>query len=85
VSFKQFLRTPDGFDIAYTICGSGLPFVFVPNLINHVVLSWHLPGLDEWLPALAERFQVVRYDSCGMGMSTRNLRASRRGRWRYCA
>jgi pimeloyl-ACP methyl ester carboxylesterase/DNA-binding CsgD family transcriptional regulator len=69
----QYIRTSDGFDIAYTVSGSGRPFVFVPNQISHATLGWQMPGLDEWLPALTECFRLIRYDSRGMGMSTRGL------------
>ena len=69
----QYVTTPDGIDIAYTVSGEGPPLVFVPNLINHVLLSWQVPHLGDWLRGLSEHFTLVRYDSRGMGMSTRGL------------
>jgi pimeloyl-ACP methyl ester carboxylesterase/DNA-binding CsgD family transcriptional regulator len=70
----QYAKTTDGISVAYTVSGTGAPFVFVPNLTNHVLLSWQLPHIAPWLRALSERFMLVRYDSRGMGMSTRGLR-----------
>ena len=69
----QYVTTSDGINIAYTVSGDGQPMVFVPNLINHVLLSWQMPQMGPWLRALTGRFRLVRYDSRGMGMSTRGL------------
>jgi pimeloyl-ACP methyl ester carboxylesterase/DNA-binding CsgD family transcriptional regulator len=69
----QYVTTADGINVAYTVSGGGPPLVFVPNLMNHVLLSWQKPNLGSWLRALAGRFRLVCYDSRGMGMSTRGL------------
>jgi len=68
----RYVVTPDGYSIAYTVTGTGIPFVFMPGWTNHAQEMWtgHAGGLFR---ALAERFQLINYDSRGMGMSTRKL------------
>jgi pimeloyl-ACP methyl ester carboxylesterase/DNA-binding CsgD family transcriptional regulator len=70
----QYVTTSDGCNIAYTVSGLGQPFVYVPNLATHALLSWERPNLGDWWRALARRFALVTYDSRGSGMSTRGLR-----------
>jgi pimeloyl-ACP methyl ester carboxylesterase/DNA-binding CsgD family transcriptional regulator len=70
----QYVTTPDGADIAYTVTGSGEPFVFLPGFLNHVQDAWRgyyssTPLLQE----LADRFRLVNFDSRGLGLSTRCL------------
>ena len=68
----RYVITPDGYSIAYTVSGRGIPFVVMPTWTNHVREMWSgSPG--DMFRALAERFQLVNYDSRGMGMSTRKL------------
>jgi pimeloyl-ACP methyl ester carboxylesterase/DNA-binding CsgD family transcriptional regulator len=70
----QYFTTSDGVDIAYAVCGSGTPFVFMPMGFNHVSMAWNdSPFAAEWLQLLAQRFNVVHYDGRGQGMSTRKL------------
>ncbi len=69
----QYVTTSDGYDIAYTVCGEGRPFVFMPGQGNHVQLSWNTPIHSEWLEGLRDRFQLIHYDSRGHGLSTRGL------------
>jgi DNA-binding CsgD family transcriptional regulator/pimeloyl-ACP methyl ester carboxylesterase len=69
----QYVTTSDGFDIAYTVCGAGRPFVLMPPQGNHVQLSWNKAGDSEWLEGLKQRFTLISYDSRGQGMSTRGL------------
>lgn len=70
----QYATTRDGARIAYTVSGSGPPLIFLPMGLNHVQLSWRYDRrIIGWLQALNERFRLVRYDSRGQGMSTRNL------------
>jgi DNA-binding CsgD family transcriptional regulator/pimeloyl-ACP methyl ester carboxylesterase len=69
----QYVTTSDGFDIAYTVCGDGPPYVFMPNQANHVQLEWSSPIHMAWLEGLKERFTLICYDHRGQGMSTRGL------------
>ena len=66
----QYVTTSDGYNIAYTVSGEGIPFVFMPWNVNHVQLGWGHPG---WLQGLAQGFRLVNYDSRGQGLSTRGL------------
>jgi pimeloyl-ACP methyl ester carboxylesterase len=69
----QYVTTSDGYDIAYTVCGEGRPYVFMPNQANHVQLEWGSPIHMGWLAGLKERFTLICYDHRGQGMSTRGL------------
>jgi len=70
----QYLRTRDGKNIAYAVCGQGEPLVFVPALFGHVNLGWDL--YPSWFRALASRFRFLHYDGRGSGLSSRNLDVS---------
>jgi pimeloyl-ACP methyl ester carboxylesterase/DNA-binding CsgD family transcriptional regulator len=69
----QYVTTSDGVNIAYTVCGTGIPFVETPPSFSHVQLFWTFPGMSSWFEALSSRFRLVRYDHRGQGMSTRSL------------
>jgi len=69
----QYVRTEDGFDIAFTVAGKGLPFVFMPWPFSHRGLWWETAFGRPLAEALAQRFRLVQYDSRGQGMSTRGL------------
>jgi DNA-binding CsgD family transcriptional regulator len=69
----QYVTTSDGFDIAYTVCGEGRPFVYMPTQGNHVQLIWKKAGDSAWLEGLKERFTLICYDGRGQGMSSRDL------------
>jgi DNA-binding CsgD family transcriptional regulator/pimeloyl-ACP methyl ester carboxylesterase len=70
----QYVRTSDGYDIAYAVSGEGRPFVLLPGAFEHVQLAWRYPGLQPWLEGLAARFQLIQIDERGAGMSTRGLK-----------
>jgi DNA-binding CsgD family transcriptional regulator/pimeloyl-ACP methyl ester carboxylesterase len=69
----QYVRSEDGFDIAYTVAGQGMPFVFMPWPFSHRGLWWQTAFGRPVAETLAERFRLVQYDSRGQGMSTRGL------------
>jgi DNA-binding CsgD family transcriptional regulator/pimeloyl-ACP methyl ester carboxylesterase len=72
----QYVRTSDGYDIAYCVSGSGTGFVHVPFPFNHIQLFWRPDSA--WLPWFVElrrRFRLVQYDFRGAGMSSRGLDA----------
>ena len=71
----KFVTTPDGYNIAYAISGSGTPLVFAPPAFSHIQMVWESPRTREWLEGLAARFQLVQFDFRGQGMSTRGLPA----------
>lgn len=69
----QYVTTNDGIDVAYTVTGSGRPFVFMPWPFNNVSLIWGSQFGRPLLEGLAQRSLLVQYDSRGQGMSTRGL------------
>ena len=67
----NYVRTSDGFDIAYRVAGQGPPFVLAPAVMGQISDLWErFPGLFQ---ALSQRFTVVQYDSRGQGLSSRGL------------
>jgi DNA-binding CsgD family transcriptional regulator len=69
----HYVRTTDGFDIAYMTSGTGPVLVFLPQLYQHSQLLWASPRYGATLRYWATRFRVVQYDSRGQGMSQRGL------------
>ena len=69
----SYVRTEDGYNIAYTVTGRGLPFVYLPLPFSHRGLWWQTAFGRPMAEALASRFRLVQYDSRGQGMSTRGL------------
>jgi pimeloyl-ACP methyl ester carboxylesterase/DNA-binding CsgD family transcriptional regulator len=63
----------DGISIAYSVSGSGQPFVFMPGAMSHLQLDWRLDDIRAWCERLSDRFRLIRYDGRGQGMSTRGL------------
>jgi pimeloyl-ACP methyl ester carboxylesterase len=64
-------RTQDGVSIALASAGQGLPLVRSATWFNHLDYDWHVPLRGALLHYLAERFQLVRYDGRGTGLSDR--------------
>jgi DNA-binding CsgD family transcriptional regulator/pimeloyl-ACP methyl ester carboxylesterase len=69
----QYVKTSDGFDIAYCVSGRGQPLVFTGGGFMHVQLAWRMPRLRDWLERLAARFQLVQFDMRGTGLSARDV------------
>jgi pimeloyl-ACP methyl ester carboxylesterase/DNA-binding CsgD family transcriptional regulator len=69
----QYVKTSDGYDIAYGVCGRGLPLLALTSTFEHVQLAWQYPGLDTWLEGFSERFRLIQLDPRGTGLSTRGL------------
>lgn len=70
----QYVKTSDGYNLAYTRVGRGSPLIFVPLNFSHVQLFWKSDNmLSKWLYGLAERFELILYDGRGQGMSSRGL------------
>ena len=71
----QYLTTADGYNIAYSVTGSGRPFVLMPEPFNHLHMIASSPTHRSLLEPLAERFRLVQYDPRGFGLSSRGLRS----------
>jgi DNA-binding CsgD family transcriptional regulator/pimeloyl-ACP methyl ester carboxylesterase len=69
----QYVTTSDGFNIAYTVCGEGPPYVRMPDQGSHVQLNWNVAIHSGWLEGLRDRFSLICYDGRGQGMSSRGL------------
>jgi len=69
----QYVKTSDGYDIAYAVSGKGEPLVIAATGIDHVQLAWDFPDLGDFLRALAERYRLIQLDIHGAGMSSRGL------------
>jgi DNA-binding CsgD family transcriptional regulator/pimeloyl-ACP methyl ester carboxylesterase len=72
----QYVRTADGFDIAYTVEGNGPPFLWMTNHFTSLVSGSRLAGSRELIDLYASRFRVIRYDWRGKGLSQRGLGAT---------
>jgi pimeloyl-ACP methyl ester carboxylesterase len=67
----QYVKTSDGYNIAYSVAGGGEPLVFsVPNF-SSVQAVWH--QYPDWMQGLAERFHLVTFDYRGRGLSSKGL------------
>jgi pimeloyl-ACP methyl ester carboxylesterase len=68
-------RTQDGVSIALASAGQGLPIVRAATWFNHLEYDWHVQLRGALLHHLAERFQLIRYDGRGTGLSDRYVPA----------
>ena len=73
----QYVRTKDGWDIAYTVMGQGRPLVCVSFPFSNIRLYWSAPGdVRPWLEHAAERFRLIYFDARGVGLSSRGLESA---------
>jgi pimeloyl-ACP methyl ester carboxylesterase/DNA-binding CsgD family transcriptional regulator len=70
----QYVRTSDGYDIAYRITdGAGPPLLFLPLPLIDMNRVWQ--WFPDWMEGLAQRFRLIQFDCRGQGFSTRHLPA----------
>ena len=69
----QYVKTSDGYDIAYAVSGEGVPVIRVPQIWSHFSLQWSSGILDSEFRQWSEHFKMVLFDSRGQGLSTRGL------------
>ncbi|HEU0075964.1 MAG TPA: alpha/beta fold hydrolase [Dehalococcoidia bacterium] len=71
----QYVKTSDGYDIAYCVSGEGRPLIFMWDMpLGCAELLWRSPIMRTFFEPMASRFRLVQFDSRGSGNSTRNLR-----------
>lgn len=68
-----FCRTPDGVNLAVARVGRGMPLVCVPMWGSHLEYDWENPVRAQLWQFLADRFDLIRYDGRGFGLSDRNI------------
>jgi pimeloyl-ACP methyl ester carboxylesterase/class 3 adenylate cyclase len=69
VPHARYATTSDGVRIAYTIHGTGEPFVYFRGLNSHAEENWSTGWTARYLGVLAHAFRVVLVDARGNGMS----------------
>jgi len=69
----RYLTTPDGVRLAYAVHGEGPPLVYVRGWSSHLDLFWDDMEFRAFFEAIGSRFQVVRFDMRGTGMSDRQV------------
>ena len=65
----HYCKSVDGTRIAYSTTGNGVPFVRVGHWLTHLEHDWHSPIWRPFLNELGKRFEVIRYDQRGCGLS----------------
>jgi len=65
----HFCTASDGVRIAYALAGQGPPLVKAANWLNHLEYDWQSPIWSHLLHELASRYQLIRYDERGNGLS----------------
>jgi class 3 adenylate cyclase len=69
----RYCTTEDGVRIAYCVEGEGPPLVVCPLLLESFSIDHLLPEYKGFLRELSRRFEVVRYDMRGTGLSQRDV------------
>jgi pimeloyl-ACP methyl ester carboxylesterase len=65
----RFCTASDGVRIAYALAGRGPTLVKCANWLNHLEYDWQSPIWSHLLHEFAARYQLVRYDERGNGLS----------------
>jgi pimeloyl-ACP methyl ester carboxylesterase/DNA-binding winged helix-turn-helix (wHTH) protein len=65
----KFCTACDGAKIAYARVGSGIPVVKAGNWLNHLEYDWESPVWSHMLHWMASRWELIRYDARGNGLS----------------
>lgn len=68
----RFCHSRDNIHVAFASLGTGPPFVKAPNWITHLGLDLESPVWGHLLREIASRYQLVRHDTRGTGMSDWN-------------
>ena len=70
----QYAKTEDGVNIAYSVQGQGRPLLHLQGAVfGHLQLAWQIPHYHRWFEQLAKRWQLIRFDRRGTGLSDRGV------------
>jgi DNA-binding winged helix-turn-helix (wHTH) protein/pimeloyl-ACP methyl ester carboxylesterase len=70
----RFCTSQDGVRLAYASSGNGPLLLKAANWMSHLEFEWQSPVWGHWIDALSDRYQLVRYDGRGNGLSDRFLK-----------
>ena len=65
----QLCTAADGVHLAYSVGGTGPTLVKAANWLSHLDYDWESPVWRHWWRELSARYQLVRYDERGGGLS----------------
>lgn len=65
----RFLKSPDGTSLAYSVSGQGRPLIKAANWLSHLEFDHQSPVWLHWWRELSARYQLIRYDERGSGLS----------------
>ena len=65
----RYCRSCDGVSIAHAASGEGYPLLFAGSWMTHLDMDWESPAYGDYIKHLSDRFQVIRYDQRGNGLS----------------
>ena len=68
----RFCRSRDGTRIAYAVCGTGPPIVWIQHWVHHLEFDWANPIWRPWLDLLTRHHTLIRFDWRGCGLSDRD-------------
>ena len=69
----RFCTTADGVQLAYATSGEGPPLVMSATWLTHLEHQWRSLAWKPWLEEFSSRYNVLRYDSRGCGLSDHAL------------
>ncbi len=72
---QGFVTTRDNTRIAWARDGKGPPYLWVRAWISHLDIMWQDRKFRSFFSRLGQRFEVVRYDTRGNGLSQREFQA----------
>ena len=67
----RYVKTRDGFNIAFCEAGTGQPLIFSDQSFGHVEYSWRFYA--SWYQGLSARYRLIWFDPRGHGLSDRGL------------
>src|SRR5215208_2193661 len=77
----RYVRTPDGFQLAWAEAGAGPVLVKAANWLSHLEYDLESPVWRHWIRFFADHFRYVRYDERGCGMTDWNVGDLSFDRW----
>ena len=69
----RYCRLPNGCNIAWSSAGKGYPLVRSLGWFTNLEVEWNSPVASPFWQKLANRYQLIRYDGRGMGLSDRDV------------